>query len=84
MAFLGVKTQVSNSLLKENVFAFTTNGGDNNYGLQEGQAWFYQPGDEKPNEYINVYAHYYGGSQITYECGSKGAAKSGVSGSCWE
>ena len=30
IAFLGVKTQFSNSMLKENVFAFTNNGGDNN------------------------------------------------------
>ena len=84
MALLGVKTQVSNSLLKENVFAFTTNGGDNNDGLFEYERYLFQQGDKKPDCYYSYYVTYFGGPNPIYECASKGWVKGGSQGTCYE
>ena len=84
MAFLGAKTQVSNSLLKDNVLAFSTNDGDNNYGLSEYERYVYLSGDEKPNCVLTYYVANLGGHGPVWECASKGWGKGGSQGTCYE
>ena len=84
IAFLGVKTQFSNSMLKENVFAFTNNGGDNNDYPYPTERYVYPRGDVKPNNYISFYVVNFGGPGPVNECDSIGWGKPSPATTCLE